>query len=51
MDKQTFNALKAQDRALYEMAKAIKKSKQGTHPTRTIDGRAYLPYTKYTKLK
>jgi len=46
-----FNRLKAEQRATYEMAKAIKKSKQGTHPTRTIDGRAYLPYTKYTKLK
>lgn len=48
-----FNRLKAEQRATYEMAKLIKKRYRatgtGATPQQTVDGKKYLPYTKYTK--
>lgn len=49
-----FNRLKAEQRATYEMAKLIKKRYRatgtGATPQQIVDGKKYLPYTKYTKI-
>lgn len=54
MTSDQFNRLKAEQRATYEMAKLIKKrfrtTGQGATPQQTVDGKKYLPYTKYTKI-
>jgi len=54
MTSDQFNRLKAEQRATYEMAKLIKKrfraTGTGATPQQTVDGKKYLPYTKYTKI-